>query len=101
VVLGGDLHSAEELASWGAVDRVVAADELHTAAEAFARQLAAGPTLAYAAAKDIMRAYADGVEGADALLLDAAVGLFDTEDAQTGIATVLESGPGKTTFAGR
>lgn len=102
VVLGGDLHSAEELAGWGAVDRVVAADELHTAAETFARRLAAGPTLAYAAAKDIVRAYAaDGVEGADALLLDTAVGLFDTEDAQTGISTFLESGPGKATFAGR
>jgi hypothetical protein len=39
--------------------------------------------------------------GADALLLDAAVGLFDTGDARGGIRTFLESGPGKAAFAGR
>jgi enoyl-CoA hydratase/carnithine racemase len=34
-------------------------------------------------------------------LLDAAVGLFDTDDARGGIRTFLESGPGKAAFAGR
>jgi hypothetical protein len=40
------------------------------------------------------------VQGADALLLDAAVGLFDTDDARNGIEAFLESGSA-TSFAGR
>jgi hypothetical protein len=44
---------------------------------------------------------ADGVAGADALLADAGVGLFDTEDARGGIRSFLASGPGHATFAGQ
>src|SRR2546427_2001983 len=32
IALGGDLLSAQELAAWGAIDHVVAADQLHAAA---------------------------------------------------------------------
>jgi enoyl-CoA hydratase/carnithine racemase len=32
---------------------------------------------------------------------DAFVEVFDTEDAQTGVASFLEHGPGKAKFAGR
>jgi enoyl-CoA hydratase/carnithine racemase len=102
VALAADLYRAEELVAWGAIDRVVAADDLHAAAETFARGLAGGPSRAYSVVKDLARAYTtDGVAGADALLLDAAVGLFDTEDARGGIRTFLESDPGKAAFAGR
>src|SRR3954451_12134184 len=102
VALLGDLYRAEEFAAWGAIDRVIAADELRAAAETFARRLAGGASRAYSVVKDLARAYTtDGVAGADALLLDAAVGLFDTEDARGGIRTFLEAGPGKAAFAGR
>src|SRR5437762_3473611 len=102
VALEGDLYRAEEFAAWGAIDRVVAADELHAAAETFARRLADGLSRAYSVVKDLARAYTtDGIAGADALLLDAAVGLFDSDDARGGIRTFLESGPGKAAFAGR
>jgi enoyl-CoA hydratase/carnithine racemase len=102
VALGGELHTAEELSAWGAVDRVLAADELHSAAEEFASRLAAGPTRAFAVVKELTRSYtAGGVAGADALLTDAAVGLFDTEDARGGIRSFLTSGPGRAEFAGR
>jgi enoyl-CoA hydratase/carnithine racemase len=102
LAIGGNLYSAQDLAAWGAIDRVVAADQLHPAAEEFARRLAAGPTRAFAVVKELARAYTtDGIPGADRLLLDAAVGLFDTEDARDGIKSFLESGPGKATFAGR
>ena len=102
VALGGQLYTAEELAAWGAVDRVLAADELLSAAEEFAGRLAAGPTRAFAVVKELTRAYtAGGVEAADALLTDAAVGLFDTEDARGGIRSFLVSGPGQAAFAGR
>ena len=102
VGLGGDLHTAEEFASWGVIDRVVAGDQLHDAAEEFARRLAAGPTRAFSVVKDLVRAYTTtGVVGADSLLTHAAVGLFDTEDARNGIASFLTSGPGNAVFAGR
>ena len=102
VALGGQLHTAEEFAAWGVIDRMLAVDELHSAAIEFADQLAAGPTRAFAVVKELTRGYtAGGIAGADALLIDAAVGLFDTEDAHGGIRTFLTSGPGHATFAGR
>jgi enoyl-CoA hydratase/carnithine racemase len=102
VALGGELHTAEEFAAWGAIDRVLAADELHSAAKGFADRLAAGPTRAFAVVKELTHTYtAGGVAGADALLTDAAVGLFDTDDARGGIRSFLASGPGHAAFAGR
>jgi enoyl-CoA hydratase/carnithine racemase len=101
IALGGSLHTAEEFVAWGAIDRVLPAEELHAKADTFARKLADGPTRAFAVVKDLARAYTrDGIAGADELLLDAAVGLFDTDDARDGIATFIESGPGKATFTG-
>jgi enoyl-CoA hydratase/carnithine racemase len=102
VALGGELHTAEEFAAWGVIDRVLAADELHSAAQEFASRLAAGPSRAFAVVKELSRGYsAGGIAGADALLIDAAVGLFDTEDARGGIRSFLTSGPGHATFAGQ
>jgi enoyl-CoA hydratase/carnithine racemase len=101
VGLGGDLHTAEEFAAWGVIDRVVARDELHNAAEEFARRLAAGPTRAFSVVKELTHAYSTGgIAAADALLTDAAVGLFDTDDARGGIESFLTSGPGHTVFGG-
>jgi enoyl-CoA hydratase/carnithine racemase len=102
IALGGGLHNAEDFAAWGVIDRVLPADELQAKAEKFARRLADGPTRAYSVVKDLVRAYAEGgIARADALLLDAAVGLFDTDDARGGIQTFLDSGPGNTKFLGR
>jgi enoyl-CoA hydratase/carnithine racemase len=102
VGLGGDLHTAEEFAAWGVIDRVVANDQLHSAAEQFARRLAAGPTRAFSVVKDLIHGYTKaGITGADALLTDAAVGLFDTDDARGGIQSFLKSGPGHAVFGGR
>jgi enoyl-CoA hydratase/carnithine racemase len=101
VALGGDLHTAEEFADWGVIDRVLPIDELHSTAKEFASRLAAGPTRAFAVVKELTLGYtAGGIAGADALLIDAAVGLFDTEDARGGIRSFLTSGPGHATFAG-
>jgi len=101
MALSGDLYSAEQLAAWGAIDRVVARGELHSAAGDFARKLAEGPTRAFSVLKEILRAHvAGGIPAADALLLDAAVGLFDSEDARGGIKAFLESGVADAVFAG-
>jgi len=102
MALSVELYSAQQLVAWGAIDRVVAADELDGAARDFARELAAGPTRAFSVVKEILHAHvADGLPAADALLLDAAVGLFDTEDAREGIKAFLESGAADAAFAGR
>ena len=50
-VLGARTYPAATMLEWGVVNRVVAADDLHEKARAFAGQLAAGPTLAHAATK--------------------------------------------------
>jgi enoyl-CoA hydratase/carnithine racemase len=102
MALSGDLYSAEELLAWGAIDRVLEPDQVQSAAEEFARRFAAGPTRTFSAVKEILRAHvANGIPGADALLLDVAVGLFDTEDARGGIKAFLESGAADAAFAGR
>jgi enoyl-CoA hydratase/carnithine racemase len=101
IAIGGELYAAEMLANWGVIDRVLPADELHDSAEAFARTLANGPTLAFDVVKQLARAYLqDGVPGADALLLDAAVSLFDTEDARRGIETFLSTGTATASYEG-
>ena len=102
LALTGRLHPAEELAAWGVVDRVLPGERLHAEAEKFARKLADGPTQAFAVVKELGRAYTTGAtSAADELLLEAAVGLFDSEDARSGIETFLASGPGKASFSGQ
>jgi enoyl-CoA hydratase/carnithine racemase len=95
------LHTADDFAAWGVIDRVLPAGDLRQKAERFALRLADGPTLAYAAVKELTRAYTrGGVVAADALLLEAAVGLFDTADARNGIRSYLDWGPGHSRFVG-
>ena len=88
--LGGGLFPAEQMEAWGVVDRILPGEELHPAAEKFAQRLAAGPPQAFSVVKELVRAYGrDGVPGADELLLEAAVGLFDTGDARARIEAFL------------
>jgi enoyl-CoA hydratase/carnithine racemase len=102
IAIGGELYPADVLATWGVIDRVLPADELHDSAKAFARTLANGPTLALGVVKQLARAYLqDGVPGADALLLDAAVSLFDTDDARRGIKTFLTTGAATASYQGQ
>jgi enoyl-CoA hydratase/carnithine racemase len=101
IAIGGELYSADVLAAWGVIDRVLPAGELRDSAEAFARTLANGPTLAFGVVKRLARAYtSDGVAGADALLLDAAVGLFDSGDGRRGIETFLTTGAATASYGG-
>ena len=101
-VLTGRPYPAETMRDWGVVNRVVAADELLDKARAFARRLAAGPTLAHAATKRMIRLAVDeGVEAADAALPKAGARVMASEDLQNGARTLLEKGPGKATFEGR
>jgi enoyl-CoA hydratase/carnithine racemase len=101
-VLTGRPYPAETMLEWGVVNRVVATQDLHDKARAFARRLAEGPTLAHAATKKMIRLTVDaGVETADAALPEAGARVMASEDLQNGARTLLEKGPGNATFVGR
>jgi enoyl-CoA hydratase len=100
-VMTGRLYGAEDLRDWGVVNRVVAADELLEKARRFAADLAAGPTLAHAASKAIVRVQADhGTREADARTAALTSHLFESEDNRNAVRSFLEHGPGKATFGG-
>jgi hypothetical protein len=81
--------------------RVVPDAELQAKALRFAQRLAAGPTKAHGVTKQVLRAYlGEGTRAADALTGRIAPTLFESEDMQNGIVSLLENGPGHTRFTG-
>ena len=101
-VMTGGLYDAEKMLEWGVVNRVVRADELLEKGMKFAHRLAAGPTVAHAATKRLVRAYLDdGIAGADATVPEIAGPLFETEDLKNAVRSFLDEGPGKATFEGK
>jgi enoyl-CoA hydratase/carnithine racemase len=93
-VMTGRLYGADELHAWGVVNWVVPAEELLGSARALAAELAAGPTLAMAATKAVVRLQADqGTRAADAHIADLTAHLIETEDARAAVAAFLEHGP--------
>jgi enoyl-CoA hydratase len=102
LVMTGGLYPAETLERWNVVNRVLPDADLEGKAMAFAERLAAGPTVANAATKRIVRAATDeGTRGADAVTPDVAAPLFGTKDLQEAVKTFLEQGPGNARFEGR
>jgi enoyl-CoA hydratase/carnithine racemase len=102
MVLTGDTYPAEQLHSWGIVDRIVAADALLAEARSLARRFAAGPTLALAAGKTLLRTAATrGVAAADAITPATVGALFGTFDAAAGMRAVRESRRDTVIFEGR
>jgi enoyl-CoA hydratase/carnithine racemase len=102
LVMSGGLFDAATLERWNVVNRVLPDGELAEKSMAWAERLAAGPTLAHAATKRMVRAFLDeGVRGADARIGEISGSLFGTEDLQEAVKKFLEEGPGKATFRGR
>lgn len=102
LVMSGGLYDAATLERWNVVNRVLPDAELFEKAMRFAERLAAGPTLANAATKRMVRAFLEeGVRGADARVGEIAAPLFGTDDLQRAVRSFLEEGPGKATFGGR
>ena len=101
-VLTGRAYAAETMLDWGVVNRVLPADELDEKAHAFARRLAAGPTLAHAASKHMIRLAVDeGVTGADAAMAEVGAPVMASDDLQNGARALLDHGPGHAPFEGR
>src|SRR3954468_14222156 len=102
LVMSGDLYDASTLERWNVVNRVVPDGELSDGTTKFATRLAAGPTKANAATKQMVRAFLEhGVRGADDRVGEIAAPLFATEDLQNAVRTFLAEGPGNATFQGR
>ncbi|HEY5145978.1 MAG TPA: enoyl-CoA hydratase/isomerase family protein [Polyangiaceae bacterium] len=102
LVMTGTPFDAITLERWNVVNRVLPDGDLDRLARELGRELAAGPTLAHAATKQVIRAYLDGgVELADERIARIAGKLFDSEDLRGGVSSFLEEGPGRARFAGR
>ncbi|EFG78621.1 enoyl-CoA hydratase/isomerase family protein [Mycobacterium parascrofulaceum ATCC BAA-614] len=103
MVYTGRTYDSSRLLEWGVVDKVLPSDQLLTQARAFADELAAGPTVATAIAKQIIAVARDrGVAAADDITPDLAGPVLISEDAAIGLETMLSQGPGaKPAFVGR
>jgi enoyl-CoA hydratase/carnithine racemase len=107
MVLLSERISAEQMAAWNVINRVVNDGDLSREVEAIAERLATGPHRAYAATKALLRFWSlEGSKGAKAALYDLSMPLFDTADVQTALrlaADAIVAGRPfpKTTFMGR
>jgi enoyl-CoA hydratase/carnithine racemase len=102
LVMTGHRYDAATLERWNVVNRVLPDEGFDDAAREFAARLAAGPTRAHAATKQVIRDYLEGgLERANDRVGALAGELFATEDLQQAVQTFLQEGPGKATFSGR
>ena len=102
LVYSGRFVGAAEALAIGLVDKVVAPDDVHSAAVELVSRYAAGPALALRAAKAAIDGGLDG-DLASGLRLETQLftGLFATEDRTIGMTSFVENGPGKAQFVGR
>jgi enoyl-CoA hydratase/carnithine racemase len=102
LVFTGERYPAAVLERWNVVNRVLPDDGFAEAARAYARQVAAGPTLAHAATKQLVAtAVRQGARAADELVPEVSGALFGSEDLRGAVRSFLTDGPGKATYSGR
>jgi enoyl-CoA hydratase/carnithine racemase len=93
IIYTAEQYDAATFERWNIVNRVVPDDAFESEARAFAERLAAGPTLAYAAGKRLVRAYLEGgIRAADRLVSEIAPPLFQSEDMRAAVAALIEYG---------
>jgi len=101
LIFSGRHVSSDEALSIGLVDRVVPDDELQASALAWATELASGPTLALAMAKQAIDVGIDGsLSMGIALEHEFFVDVFSTDDSRIGIEAFKSNGPGNAVFGG-
>ncbi len=95
-------YDAATLERWGLVNLVVPDEQLDAAALSLAQELAAGPTVAHAATKQLAAIAAnDGVEAADLAMADIQKPIWASQDIKAGLASFRANGPGLARFEGR
>jgi enoyl-CoA hydratase len=101
LIYTGRFVDADEALSIGLVDAVVPAPEVYPTALAMAAKFAKGPALALAAAKAAIDGGLNGdLDSGLRLESHLFASLFATEDRTIGMASFIESGPGKAVFTG-
>jgi len=102
LIFSGRFVGAEEALAIGLVDKIVAPDEVYTAAVEWAQTFVNGPALALRAAKAAVDGGLDGdLESGLRLESHLFAALFATEDKKIGMESFVENGPGKAKFVGR
>lgn len=97
----GRRYDAETLERWGLINLVVADDKLEESTLMVAQELANGPTIAHAAAKQIARIAANqGVEAADLAMAELQKPIWASKDVKAGLESFLKNGPGLAKFEG-
>jgi enoyl-CoA hydratase len=102
IVYSGRFVSAEESLRIGLVDKVVAPDDVYTAAVEWAGRFVNGPAYALRAAKEAIDLGLEvDLDTGLAIERQQFTGLFATEDRTIGMTSFVEEGPGKAKFVGR
>jgi enoyl-CoA hydratase/carnithine racemase len=94
-------HDPAALERWGIINLVVAESELPAASLSWARQLAAGPTVALRGIKTLANLSArHGISGADARQVETNNTMWASNDQKRGLDAFLATGPGSAVFEG-
>ena len=101
MIFGGRPVDGVEAVRIGLASRAVPAAEVYPSALEWATRLAAGPTMALAAAKAAID-HSTEIDIVKGVALEGRLfsALFDTEDQKIGMTSFIENGPGKATFTG-
>ena len=101
LTLLGRRHSAATLERWGLINQVVPDDQLHAASLSLARQLAAGPTVAYCAIKRLANHTAShGVHSADEMTGEIGAEVWESQDLRAGLDAFFQTGTTAAVFKG-
>jgi enoyl-CoA hydratase len=102
LVFSGRFVDADEALDIGLVDRVVAPDDVYAVAREMVERYVNGPVYALRAAKEaIDRGLETDLDTGLEIERQQFTALFATEDRAIGMASFVESGPGKAVFVGR
>ena len=97
----GRRHTPATLERWGVVNLVVEESEFPDVAMSWARQLAAGPTVALRGIKNLANLSArHGIAGADAKQTETNDMMWASADQKRGLTAFMKTGPGSAVFEG-
>jgi enoyl-CoA hydratase/carnithine racemase len=95
-------YDAATLERWGLINLVVPDEQLDAATLSVAQELAAGPTVAHAATKQLVSiAVSQGVAAADEAMAEVQKPIWASQDLKAGLASFKANGPGLAQFEGR
>ncbi len=100
LIYSGRMVKAEEAVTIGLASALHPDDELYDEAVKLAARYAAGPAAIALAKKAILDGYFLSLDDALEVEVEAFAACFDTDDAHIGVASFLDSGPGKAEFTG-